>query len=437
MSYSISTGVFFSFVLASLFSNASAGDIIFADLPLVPNYAKAHGILMGLAFVVVLPGGAILVRLLSSKGKTAVWLHIGLQLVGWVLMISGLAMGAKVGKILDRLENNAHTILGTVVVALLLFQPLFGFFHHRRFMATQKRGKLTLFHVWYGRILILLGILNGGFGLKLAANSSGGNIAYGVVAGVVGATYVAVLVHFEVTGGSKTSSTTQNVAMEEASKSLAILRRDKDIPYYNDATFGVRKVLAAEMQCKMGSEGSPNRILLVIDVQRCIMYPPNPIPGSAEVLHNLETALARERAASPPTKVIWIRHGEEDDPEFTPNTPSWEIVQTESFRIQDNEAIVDKTTPDGFYKTSLASHIETDTFDPQTLQLVVMGVQSDFCVQATIRSAIARYPSARVSLVHGAHGTYDNEKRGKSAEEVSEQIERELKDEGVVIEYVN
>ncbi|KFY07249.1 hypothetical protein V492_07320 [Pseudogymnoascus sp. VKM F-4246] len=423
MSYSISTGVFFSFVLASLFSNASAGDIIFADLPLVPNYAKAHGILMGLAFVVVLPSGAILVRLLSSKGKTAVWLHVGLQLVGWVLMISGLAMGAKVGKILDRLENNAHTILGTVVVALLLFQPLFGFFHHRRFMAIHKRGKLTLFHVWYGRILIILGMLNGGFGLKLAANSTGGNIAYGVVVGVVGATYVAVLVHFEVTGG--------------INNSLAILRRDKDSPYYNDATFGVRKVLAAETQCKMGSEGSPNRILLVIDVQRCIMYPPNPIPGSAEVLRNLETALARERAASPPTKVIWIRHGEEDDPEFTPNTPSWEIVQTELFRIQDNEAIVDKTTPDGFYKTSLASHIETGTFDPQTLQLVVMGVQSDFCVQATIRSAIARYPSARVSLVHGAHGTYGNEKRGKSAEEVSDQIERELKDEGVVIEYLN
>lgn len=86
-------------------------------------------------------------------------------------------------------------------------------------MSTQKRGKLTLFHVWYGRILILLGMLNGGFGLKLAANSTGGNIAYGVVAGVIGATYVAVMVHFEVTGGSKARSRTPNVGMEEATKS--------------------------------------------------------------------------------------------------------------------------------------------------------------------------------------------------------------------------
>ena len=30
--------------------------------------------------------------------------------------------------------------------------------------------------------------------------------------------------------------------------SLAILKRDKDRPYYNDATFGVGEVLAAEMQ---------------------------------------------------------------------------------------------------------------------------------------------------------------------------------------------
>ncbi|KFY10474.1 hypothetical protein V491_07634 [Pseudogymnoascus sp. VKM F-3775] len=390
MNCSVSTGLFFSLVLASLFSNVSAGGIIFADLPLVPNYAKAHGILMGLAFVVVLPGGAILMRLLSLKGKTAVWVHVGIQLVGWVLMVSGLAMGVKVGKILDRLENNAHTILGTVVVALLLFQPLFGFLHHRRFMSTQKRGKLTLFHVWYGRILILLGMLNGGFGLKLAANSTGGNIAYGVVAGVIGATYVAVMVHFEVTGG-----------------------------------------------IKMSSEGSPNRILLVVDVQRALIDPPNPVPGSTKILRNLEAVLARERAASPPTKVIWIRHGEEGDSEFTPNTASWEIVQTELFRIQENEVVVDKTRGDSFYKTSLASHIETAGFDPQSLQLVIMGLQSDFCVQATVRSARARYPSARVSLVHGAHGTYDDEETGRSAEEVSEQIERELKAEGVIIENID
>jgi nicotinamidase-related amidase len=112
-------------------------------------------------------------------------------------------------------------------------------------------------------------------------------------------------------------------------------------------------------------------------------------------------------------------------------------VQNDAFRIQENEVIVDKTTPDSFHETSLASHIETAGFDPQTLQLVIIGMQSDFCVQTTARRAIARYPSARVSVVHDAHGTYDDESSGKSAEEVSAQIERELKNEGIIIENLS
>ncbi|OBT39981.1 hypothetical protein VE00_09991 [Pseudogymnoascus sp. WSF 3629] len=187
----------------------------------------------------------------------------------------------------------------------------------------------------------------------------------------------------------------------------------------------------------MSSEDSPTRILLLIDVQRCLIDPPHPVPGSRKILRNLEVVLARERAGSPPTKVIWIRHNEVDDPDFTPNTTPWEIVQTGLFRIQENEVVVDKTTRDSFHKTSLASHIETADFDPRKLQLVIMGLQSDYCIQTTARSAIARYPTARVSLVHGAHGTYDDEKTGRSAEEVSEQIERELRDEGVIIEDIN
>jgi hypothetical protein len=47
-------------------------------------------------------------RFLSSRGtKKAAWIHAGIQLVGWVLMISGLVMGIKTGKILDRVSPQA------------------------------------------------------------------------------------------------------------------------------------------------------------------------------------------------------------------------------------------------------------------------------------------------------------------------------------------
>jgi hypothetical protein len=39
-------------------------------------------------------------------------------------------------------------------------------------------------------VIVLLGIVNGGLGLQLAANTTAGEIAYGVVAGVVGLGYI-------------------------------------------------------------------------------------------------------------------------------------------------------------------------------------------------------------------------------------------------------
>lgn len=69
--------------------------------------------------------------------------------------------------------------------------------HHRKYLATQQRTAWAVLHVWYGRILIFLGIINGGLGLKLAANSTSGNIAYGVLAGFIGVAYLSAMVIFE------------------------------------------------------------------------------------------------------------------------------------------------------------------------------------------------------------------------------------------------
>lgn len=41
---------------------------------------------------------------------------------------------------------------------------------------------------------MVLGIVNGGLGLQLAANTRNGEIAYGVVAGVVGVVYIVMMI---------------------------------------------------------------------------------------------------------------------------------------------------------------------------------------------------------------------------------------------------
>lgn len=93
------------------------------------------------------------------------------------------------------------------MVALLL-QPAFGYLHHLRYVKTQKKNAWTHLHVWYGRVLIFLGIINGGLGLRLArdtpAYSMAGTIVYAVFAGVFGGFFFGLVVYV-VMGGRKSN----------------------------------------------------------------------------------------------------------------------------------------------------------------------------------------------------------------------------------------
>lgn len=95
------------------------------------------------------------------------------------------------------LYNNSHTIIGTVVVLMMLLQPLIGLIQHLRYRETRKRSAWNLLHQWYGRVLILLAMINGGLGLQLANNTTGGKIAYSVVAGISGTSFIGLIVWSE------------------------------------------------------------------------------------------------------------------------------------------------------------------------------------------------------------------------------------------------
>ncbi|KAH7131462.1 integral membrane protein [Dactylonectria estremocensis] len=167
--------------------------MIYEDLHLVPKYAKLHGAEMGLAFVIIFPLGALFIRILKFKGS--VWAHVACQLVGWVLMLAGLGTGIRLGNIIDRLHNNAHTIVGTITVVLMILQPIIGLIHHRQYRKKHTQTWWTHVHVWYGRVLIFLGIITGGLGLQLATNTTGGKILYGTIGGLVSLAYVAGIVY--------------------------------------------------------------------------------------------------------------------------------------------------------------------------------------------------------------------------------------------------
>ncbi|TGO19161.1 hypothetical protein BTUL_0005g00070 [Botrytis tulipae] len=105
--------------------------------------------------------------------------------------VTGAAVAPSLGK---TISNTTHMIFGIIIVILFFIQPFLGLIHHWRYMRARQRGTFGHIHLWYGRILIVLAVINGGLGLQLAANTRNGEVAYAVVAAFMGAFYIGVVI---------------------------------------------------------------------------------------------------------------------------------------------------------------------------------------------------------------------------------------------------
>lgn len=153
----------------------------------------AHAVLATIAFGFLFPVGGIMIRLGSFPG---LWIVHGLfQIFAFLLYTAAFGIGVWMTRNFYTL-NDAHPIIGIVVFALLVFQPLLGFLHHVFFKRYNARTIWSYGHIWFGRAVIILGIVNGGLGLGLAkrtgvmAPSNGAVIGYSVGAGVMGLAYL-------------------------------------------------------------------------------------------------------------------------------------------------------------------------------------------------------------------------------------------------------
>lgn len=78
------------------------------------------------------------------------------------------------------------------MVCVLAIQPALGFIHHSQFAKTGSRGVFSHAHIWWGRIWLVLGVINGGLGLQLAGSSNSLIIAYSVISVVMYLVYAVV-----------------------------------------------------------------------------------------------------------------------------------------------------------------------------------------------------------------------------------------------------
>ena len=158
-------------------------------------------------------------------------------------------------------------------------------------------------------------------------------------------------------------------------------------------------------------------VLLVVDVQQELVEA-LPAQRRTEFLDTLTDLIEAARAAG--TQVVYVRHNDEGLPM---GTPAWEIA--EDVGPQSDEPIVEKSHGDAFEETNLSEILASR----QVGDLIVCGMQSDFCIDATARGAARR--NYRVKVVEDAHATYARD--GLSEAEICAQINQQLREAGVDI----
>ncbi len=139
--------------------------------------------------------------------------------------------------------------------------------------------------------------------------------------------------------------------------------------------------------------------VLVIDVQTGLFWGDHAAFEAEAVIARINEVTAKARKAGAP--VIFIQHdGTPGGEDVVPFTEGWKLHP--ALEVRPGDLIIRKTTCDAFYGTSLEAELRSRGITT----LLLMGYATDFCVDATLRSAASKDFS--VIVVADAHTTNDN-----------------------------
>ena len=142
-----------------------------------------------------------------------------------------------------------------------------------------------------------------------------------------------------------------------------------------------------------------------------------PLPDGDALLARVAALLDDARARGVP--IVHIRHGGGAGDPLETGSDGWHLHP--KVAPISGEPVVDKTVRNGFDNTRLL-----EALGPAK-RLTFAGAQSEVCVAATCRGALAH--GFKVALVADAHGTWPSD--GRSAADISASINDALAAEGV------
>ncbi|KAM0385480.1 hypothetical protein ACHAPY_000016 [Fusarium culmorum] len=149
-----------------------------------------HGAIMAVVFLLGFPIGSVLMPFIGKWKIHASW-----QMIAFIGMWVGVGVGKAAADHGGDSFSDPHIVLGVIVCVLMIVQPVLGWMHHRNYVKFQRRTTISDAHIWYGRGIMIFGIINGGLGLNLSGASTTLIIAYSVVGVVVSMIYTGGAIH--------------------------------------------------------------------------------------------------------------------------------------------------------------------------------------------------------------------------------------------------
>jgi nicotinamidase-related amidase len=139
------------------------------------------------------------------------------------------------------------------------------------------------------------------------------------------------------------------------------------------------------------------KALLVIDMQKGSFTPETPRFDTKGVVARINELASLFRRLSSP--VVYIQHDGTGTGAFEKGAPDWENL--EELVVESSDVRIDKYANDVFYKSELEAKLKALDVG----ELFICGCATDFCVEATIQSALTK--DYDITVVEDGHTTGD------------------------------
>lgn len=135
-------------------------------------------------------------------------------------------------------------------------------------------------------------------------------------------------------------------------------------------------------------------VLLVVDVQEGLMedHPTN----EENFIKNVKDLIKLWRNQN--KEIIFVQHQDKED--LVPNSNRWQIYH--ELHIQSEDKMIDKKFNSAFLHTDLDAYLKSKHIHT----IVLVGMQTEFCVDATCKSAFEHGYS--IHIPEGCVTTFDN-----------------------------